>query len=142
MTPVETALLALLLFTAWTMLLVGAIGTIRASRILSGRTRTEEITSGVPHGSEPYWRLNRAHINAAENLPIFAAVVLVGVAAGVTDALFGTMALMIVAARLAQSTIHIASGSSRAVSVRFAFFLVQMIGYAVMGVIDLLALFR
>ena len=58
-----------------------------------------EITfaAGVPHGSDAYWRLNRAHLNTLENLPIFAAIVLSGWVVGMESAMFNRLAVIVVA---------------------------------------------
>src|SRR5687767_12793388 len=61
----------LLGFVAWTMLIVGAIGVYRVGSIVFGRARGTDFPSGVPHGPDMYWRLNRAHANATENVPLF-----------------------------------------------------------------------
>jgi uncharacterized MAPEG superfamily protein len=70
-------------------------------------------------------RLARAHANCLEGLPIFGGFMLLAVVAGkasVTDPL----ALALIAARIVQSCIHLASTSSLAVTARFSAFAVQL----------------
>ena len=72
------------------------------------------------------WRLNRAHMNCLENLPIFGALVLVATVAGLRAPLLDTVAKAYLAAWIGQSVTHVASGSVIAVNVRFTFFVVQV----------------
>ncbi len=130
---------ALLGFVVWTLLLlVGGIGVTRVSAVLSGRARPNSFTPSVPHGSEAYQRRMRAHVNCVENLPIFAALVLLGGLMDVTGSLFQLAAFTVLPARVGQSLAHIASGTSRAVLVRFTFFTVQLLCFALMAVALLL----
>ncbi|MFN2426573.1 MAG: MAPEG family protein [Candidatus Binatia bacterium] len=122
-----TPLYALMGFVFWTVFIVLAIGLVRVAQVISGKTAVNGFPSGQPHGSDAYWRLNRAHMNCVENLPLFAAVVLAGHVSGVTTGTFATLAQAYIIARVAQSIIHIASGSAMAVNLRFACFVVQVV---------------
>ena len=121
-----TPLWCLLGFVAWTMLLLGGVGGARVAAVLRGEKQPNEFPAGVPHGGDRYWRLNRAHLNCVENLPLFGAVVLVAAVAGVRAPILDTLARTYLAARIGQSVTHVASGSALAVNVRFTFFLVQL----------------
>jgi uncharacterized MAPEG superfamily protein len=121
-----TPLWCLLGFVAWTLLLLLGIAAARVGAVLRGQKKANEFASGVPHGGDAYWRLNRAHLNCLENLPIFATVVLVATVAGVRAAILDTIARVYLAARVGQSLTHVASGSVIAVNVRFTFFAVQV----------------
>ena len=79
-------------FAAWTLLLVFSVISWRSVMVLRGQKLPNEFTPGVPHGPELYWRINRAHLNAAENLPVLAAVVLVAHLTGVRSGVFDTLA--------------------------------------------------
>lgn len=117
----------LLGFAAWTVLLLTAVLTWRALDVLRGVRRSNEFPSGVPHGPDLYWRLNRAHLNCTENLPVLGAVILVGTFAGLLRAeSFGLAAQTYLGARIVQSTVHIASNHVMAVNVRFTAQLVQV----------------
>jgi len=130
---------ALLAFAAWTLLLLlGTIGVYRWSKILTGRVPISEWRADVPQGSEWYQRAMRAHMNCVENLPVFAAIVFCVTAAGAEGALVDWLAIGVIAARVCQTSVHLAVEQTNAVaSVRFGFFLVQvicMLGLAVIAV--------
>ena len=127
MSPVPTALIALILYALWAMLLVLSVGAVRVGQVVRGQAHPASFTPGVPHGPEPYWRLNRAHMNTIENLPIFATVVLTGWAAGAIDPVFNILAVVVVSARAVQSLIHISSGAVQAINLRFTAFAVQIV---------------
>ena len=82
----------------------------------------------LPSGEEvsPFSnRLCRAHANCYENLPIFAALILLALVtdnAGITDSL----ARWVLVARVAQSTVHLISTSELAVTLRATFHSVQL----------------
>ena len=118
--------LALLLYAAWTMLLVLAIGTLRSTYTLSGKRAANRFSPFGEDVSAFSGRLCRAHANCYENLPVLTAVLVV---AGATDNLAVTdpLALPLVAARLGQSMVHIASTSVPAVLLRFGLYGVQLI---------------
>ena len=77
--PILPPLTALILFAVWSLLLVSTIGIWRVSQLLTGRVPKGGFTPGAPHGGDAYWRMNRAHMNSVENLPVFGALVLSGV---------------------------------------------------------------
>jgi len=124
---------SLLGFAAWTLLLVVlTIGLPRIGAILQKRARPSSFDPSVPHGSDRYRRSMRAHANCVENLPVFAALVLLGTALHVPGALFQGVALVVLPARVIQSVAHISSGSDHAVLVRFGAFCVQLTCFAVL----------
>ncbi len=125
---------ALLGFATWTLLLVlGGVGAPRISAILRRQARPNSFNLAVPHGSERYQRSLRAHLNCVENLPVFATLVLLGsVLNADRDALFQVAALAVLPARVLQSLAHIASGRNRAVLVRFVFYSVQLVCFAIL----------
>jgi uncharacterized MAPEG superfamily protein len=119
-THIPASITALVLYALWTVALVLMILFDRIVLVARGHARPVDFTGGVPHGNPAYWRINRAHINAAENLPVFAAIVLAGYAVGQESHLFNLLAMAVLVARIVQSLIHIVSGSSVAVNLRFA----------------------
>jgi uncharacterized MAPEG superfamily protein len=124
---------ALLGFVTWTLLLVLiGIGATRISQVMRGEARANSFNPSVPHGSERYQRSMRAHANCVENLPVFAALVLLGSLLAVPGPLFQAAAFAVLPARVLQSLVHIASNRNRAVLARFAFFSVQLICFGVM----------
>ena len=114
-------------FVVWTLLLLLSVAGVRVAQILGGSARPSGFPSGVPHGSDRYWRLNRAHLNCVENLPLFASVVLIGAVIGADAPQLDRLALAYLATRVAQSCIHIASGSDFAVQMRFSCFGAQLV---------------
>ena len=114
-------------FIAWTLLLLLAIGGARVVQVLQGQKRPSEFLPGVPHGGDRYWRLNRAHLNCLENLPLFAAVVLTAGTIGAESPTLDRLSVVYLAARVCQSLTHIASGSDAAINVRFGFYGVQLV---------------
>ena len=118
--------LALVLYAAWTLLLLTGIATLRTRETLARRRPRKGFAVFGEDVSAFSERLCRAHANCYENLPAFAALVLVAVMTGhaqITDPL----ALWLVAARIGQSITHLTSTRNWALNLRFAFFIAQML---------------
>lgn len=124
-----TPVWALLAFAVWTLLLLfGTVGVYRWSRILTGRVPIHEFRADQVEGDDWYRRAMRAHANCVENLPVFGAVVFALHVSGVQSPAANRLAVAVVAARVAQSLVHVAlAQSSSVVSLRFAFFLAQIV---------------
>lgn len=135
MPPLMTVpLVCLTAFALWTVLLVlVGIGPYRVGNVLMGKAKPGQFTPAIPHGPDWYQRVMRAHSNCVENLPVFAALVVVGHLTGHTDGVFGTLCQVIMAARIGQSIAHIASGRHVVINVRFAFFLTQLTCFFALG---------
>lgn len=118
------SLASLLGFVVWTLLLVFALITWRSVDALRGHRRLDEFPAGVPHGTDAYWRLNRAHLNCVENLPLFATVVLV---AHLRGASIDLLAVSCLGARVGQTLTHVTSGKPAAVLVRALFYTAQLL---------------
>lgn len=120
---------ALVGFAGWFALLSIALAVYRVALVLGGR---KEANTFAPDGKdlEPLGhRLTRARDNCFETLPLFAALALgasIGGRLDVTDPL----AMWVLVARIAQSSVHIASTSVPAVLLRANLFFVQMLIYA------------
>jgi uncharacterized MAPEG superfamily protein len=127
---VTPPLWALLGYVVWTMLLVTAILGARGVAVLHGEKKVNEFPGGVQHGGDLYWRLNRAHVNTAENLPIVAILVLVGTLVHTSSRAWNVLPLVALGARVLQSIAHVSSGSVMAVNVRFTGFVVQYLCFA------------
>ncbi|HEY1612970.1 MAG TPA: MAPEG family protein [Rhizomicrobium sp.] len=117
---------ALIFYALWAIALVLMVAADRTLLVLRGQAKIDSFTPGAPHGSDSYWRINRAHINTVENLPVFAAIVLSGWVVGQETLMFGRLATIVVVARIVQSLVHIASGKPRAIQLRFAALAVQI----------------
>jgi uncharacterized MAPEG superfamily protein len=136
---VPHSVIALIFYALWAIALVLMVAADRVLMVMRGEAKITSFTPGVPHGSDSYWRINRAHANACENLAIFAAIVLAGWVAGMETATFNLLAVIVVVARIVQSAIHIASGSAMAINLRFAALAVQFVCEVWMAVLILLA---
>ncbi len=135
--PILPPLAALVLFAVWGLLLVISIGMWRLAQVATQGKGPGDFPAGTPHGSDAYWRLNRAHLNVSENLPFFGVVVLAGVYLQVQDLAFQILPSVVLYARVAQSFIHVASGSRLAVTLRFICYLVQVLSILVMAAVIL-----
>jgi len=132
----STTLLALLGFLSWTLFLLVLMEAIRSKLVLAGEVRANGFSPDNAGLSPFMQRLARAHANCLEGLPLFGGFMVLAVVAGksnVTDPL----AFVLLAARIVQSAIHLASTSPMAVSARFTAFAVQM-GIAIYWAIKLL----
>lgn len=125
-------LISLVWFALWAVMLGFFVVLLRVQQVMTGKAKT--FPSGEKHGSDSYWRVNRAQANTLENLPIFGALVLAGVVSGVETALFASLCVVVVVARMVQSLIHLSSGSATAVNLRFAAYLVQIVSFAWIGI--------
>jgi len=119
------SVLALVGYVAWTILLATTIVFYRTLLVLKKERAANDF---LPTGEDvsPFSnRLCRAHANCYENLPVFAALILLALVtgnAGITDPL----ARWVLVARVAQSMVHLISTSEMAVSLRAVFLLVQL----------------
>ena len=128
-------LLALLGFLSWTLLLLVVMEALRSKLVLTGEVAANGFNPGNSNLSAFMQRLARAHANCLEGLPIFGGIMVLAVLAG-RSAVTDPLAYVLLAARITQSVIHLASTSPLAVMARFAAFAVQM-GIAVYWVIKL-----
>lgn len=129
--------LALLGFALWTLLILfGTVGVYRWSRILTGRTRISQWTADPDGGTGIYPRAMRAHMNCIENLPVFGAIVFALDRAGLDTPVLSGLALVVLGARVLQSTVHIAFRQTDTIaSLRFAFYFAQIVAMIAMAVI-------
>lgn len=135
--PMNPSALALVLFIAWTLLLLGVMEAVRVGLTLSGRVASNAFTPDNANLSPFMQRLARAHANCLEGLPVFGGLLVAALVTGqaaVTDPL----ALWLIAARVVQSSIHVASLQVLAVNLRFTAFAVQ-VGIGVYWALALLA---
>jgi uncharacterized MAPEG superfamily protein len=104
----------LLLFAAWTVvLLAGTVGYFRWSRILAGRATIREWRPDEDQGTDWYRRAMRAHANCLENLPLYTVVVIALLVAKASSPWLDVLAVVLLVARIAQSTLHIGPNLSR-----------------------------
>lgn len=123
-----TAFTAVLLYAVWTLLLpVVYAGSIRVPRIVAGRKTADHWERGKPSDDPPVLvRVKNAHLNCTENFPIFAAVVVVAALMGRTPAV-DSIAAYVLYARVVQSVAHISGTSLLLISIRGAFYFIQVV---------------
>lgn len=131
----STPLWVLLAFASWTILvLMIGVGISRWSLILTGRAQLTDFPGDTAHGSAPYRRAVRAHANCVENLPVYGAIAVTAFAAQATSSTMDMLALVVIGARVAQSTVHMAFvETNTTVGIRFTFFLAQVAAMAWMA---------
>lgn len=121
----SSTLLSLLGFISWTLGLLVIMEIIRSKLVLTREVPANGFSPDNSNLSPFMQRLARAHANCLEGLPIFGGLMLLAVVAdksSTTDPLAYTL----LAARMVQSLIHLASTSPKAVTARFMAFAVQM----------------
>src|SRR5215204_5153178 len=121
----------LLGFATWTvLLLLATVGIYRWSRILTGRVPIREFRADEVEGKDWYKRSMRAHANCIENLPVFGTIVFALYAGDVANATVNVLMVVILAARIVQSLVHVfLVQTNTVVSVRFGFFFVQIVSF-------------
>lgn len=127
----------LLGFAGWTLLtLLVPIGCYRWSRILTGRAEIKYFRADEVQGSDWYRRAIRAHANCLENLPLYTAVVVAIAVTGIQSATLDWLSIVLLAARVCQTIVHIVlTPTNFATTLRFIFFVTQIICMVAMGVI-------
>lgn len=122
MTPIQ----ALLGFAAWTLLLIAGVFLYRGMRFLTGTPINHWPRGNKPADDAPFVkRLEDAHANCLENLPVFAVIVLVAAALGrLAD--IQALAPWVLYARMGQSLAHLSGTGPVNVFVRASFWSVQL----------------
>lgn len=120
-----TSALALALFIAWTLALLVLMEVVRSFLVATGQVPSNAFRPDNTNLSPFMQRLARAHANCVESLPWAGGLLLLAIATG-QQHLTDPLAWWLVAARVLQSSVHLASVSVMAVNVRFTFFAVQM----------------
>jgi uncharacterized MAPEG superfamily protein len=122
MTPTLAALTG---FIAWTLFLLVVMEVIRSKMVVTKEVPANGFRPDNANLSPFMQRLARAHANCLEGLPIFGGLMLVAVVSG-KSSLTDPLAFVLLGARIVQSSIHLASLSPTAVTLRFSAFAVQM----------------
>ncbi len=121
-----TAIQALLGFAAWTALLVLGVFLYRGLRFVTG-TPINSWPRGTKTAGDAAFvnRLQDAHANCLENLPVFAVIVLAAAATGRLDTI-AALAPWVLYARVGQSLVHLSGVGQLQVLVRATFWCVQL----------------
>lgn len=122
MTPTLAALTG---FIAWTLFLLVVMEAIRSRMVITKEVPANGFRPDNANLSPFMQRLARAHANCLEGLPLFGGLMLIAVVAG-KSSLTDPLAFVLLGARIVQSSIHLASLSPTAVTLRFSAFAVQM----------------
>ncbi len=122
-----TALNALVLFAALTLVLSLVYALPRVPQVLLGKRKADAWTRGnaVPDPGILI-RAQHAHLNCLEGLPPFAAIVLAAVAMGQVE-VANAVAAYILYARVGQVVVHLIGTSFILVLARATFFLAQVV---------------
>lgn len=133
-----TALQALLGFAAWTVLLVTGVFLYRGLRFVTGTPINSWPRSAKPaNDAALVKRMEDAHANCLENLPVFAVIVLAAAAMGRLESI-AALAPFVLYARIGQSTVHLIGVGQVHVLVRATFWSIQL-GLFIWMLVKLLA---
>jgi uncharacterized MAPEG superfamily protein len=116
---------ALTAFIAWTLALLVLMEALRSKLVLTREVAANSFRPDNANLSPFMQRLARAHANCLEGLPIFGGLMLVALITARTS-ITDPLAFVLLGARVLQSSIHLASISAAAVTLRFLAFGVQM----------------
>lgn len=119
---------SLLLFVAWTLLLLLVSVAYRAAMVFSFTKKADAWTRGRD-AEDPavFKRVGDAYMNCLEMLPMFAAVILAAAVLDKSDVTNG-LALLFIAARVGQSVAHVISVHHLMIFfARFPLFMVQVV---------------
>jgi uncharacterized MAPEG superfamily protein len=121
-----TALNALVLFAALTLLMSLAYALPRVPQVLLGNRKADAWTRGnVVADPAILTRAHHAHLNCLEGLPPFAAIVLAAAALGQMQ-VADSVAAYILYARVGQIVVHLLGTSFLLVLARATFFFIQV----------------
>src|SRR5262245_33518540 len=133
-----TGITALLLFTAWTLVLMLIYVGYRVALVLSMK-KPANSWGRDDQNIDPAFlvRAKHAHLNCLENLPVFAAIVLAAVALGKSPVV-DQVAAFVLYARLAQSAVHLIGVNHWLVFIRANFLLIQaaLFAYMIWGLLQ------
>ena len=129
MTTTATALIYLVMWSvALTVLLIG----VRGAAVSRGEKALNAFQADGRDLGGFGLRVTRAHANSLENLACAAALMLLAIATGHAEVTNG-LAMVLVACRVGQSVVHIASGAMGAVLVRATLFTAQVVIWVMWG---------
>ncbi|MDM7859001.1 MAPEG family protein [Alteromonas sp. ASW11-36] len=109
-------------YIGWTMLLLLVLAGYRT--VLSKQMKTLKFAADGSDVPDVGHRITRAQANCSESFAIIGGTLLLAIATSST-AITDGLAYVLLAARLAQSIVHMISTSNLAIQIRFVLFLVQ-----------------
>jgi uncharacterized MAPEG superfamily protein len=122
----STSAIALVGFIAWTLLLLLLMELARVRLVVASKFDPRQFRPDNANLSLFMQRLARAHANCVESFPVFGGLLLVALVTGQTS-VTDSLALLLLGARIVQSSVHVASLSTVAVNTRFLAFAVQVL---------------
>jgi len=120
----NATILAICAYIVWTMLLLLALAIYRS---VSNKKNNRTSLKFDPNGNDVSdfgQRITRAHANCYESAIFVVAPMLLALATN-SSIITNSLAFLVIAARIAQSCVHLISVSNIAITVRFLLFLVQ-----------------
>lgn len=121
-----TGIIAVLGFALWTLILVFTSVNWRVIEVLRGKGMNSwGRDDGIPVPAIVK-RMQHAHLNCLENLPIFAILVFAAYFLG-KQPVVDSLACYVLYARLAQTLVHLIGTSSALVFVRATFYVIQVL---------------
>lgn len=121
---ISASLCALLGYAAWTLGLVFLVVNFRGLQVLTGAKRADEFPRRGYEAPPFIQRVQDAHANCVENIGPAAAILLAAMATGQT-AVTDPLAMWLLWARIAQSTVHMIAVNHWMVMARVTFLLAQ-----------------
>ncbi|MBT0586987.1 MAPEG family protein [Alteromonas oceanisediminis] len=112
-------------YIAWTMLLLIVLAGYRTVLISSQKRSSLKFANDGSDVPDLGHRITRAQANCAESFVFVGGTLLFAIATGSTVITDG-LALIVLAARLGQSIVHMVSTANLAIQVRFVLFLIQL----------------
>lgn len=112
-------------FIAWTLALLVLMELLRTRLVILRKSAPNEFLPDNANLSLFMQRLARAHANCVESLPVFGGLLGVALVTMQTD-ITDKLAYVLLAARILQSIVHLASLSAAAVTIRFCLFAIQL----------------
>ncbi|EIT68559.1 MULTISPECIES: MAPEG family protein [Hydrocarboniphaga] len=120
-------MVAVLLFAAWTLLLAMIYVVPRVPPVMLFKKPADSWTRGKPNTDPAILvRAQHAHLNAVENLPVFAAIVAMAMLMNRADAV-DPLAAYVLYARVGQSLVHLTGTSFIQVLLRATFYFAQVL---------------
>ena len=94
----------LCIFIVWIMFIVVLLIIVRLRYLRAGGS---PMDFGDPVGNKLLWRVYRAQVNCAENLPLYAGAVLLLEVRDITNSVTDSLAVAYIASRILHSLIHV-----------------------------------
>jgi len=130
MNTTTSAMIGLVL---WSVLMTFAVLAVRVRAVREGRKQMNEFQADGRDLDALGLRVTRAHANSLEYLAIPVALMLLAISGG-HSALTDGLAMVVLASRIGQSTVHMLSTSPRMVMLRGTLFSVQVLVWIVWSV--------